>query len=290
MEHIELRLRLLAASCLATVLFGAVTLHAQEQQERWRSPVKEEDNRSSDPPISRGAPSEGTPTRSEGPLVYNRPPGATVLVGILVANVPRGAETCLPGGGTGPANEPFSLAVLAPADHVGLTIRAQPSFYWSLSAPATCPIEVTVIDETAVHPLLEVTFPPPFSPGLYRLRLTEHGLSLQPGGRYRWSVALIPDPEDRSKDLIAGGAIQRIEPTERLRTADLQADKIRLPFLYAEEGLWYDALETIADLLAVTPHDPVLRRAGEALLAQGGLQGLSLGITHHIFISERKGG
>lgn len=205
-------------------------------------------------------------------LLYNRPSGAGAPVGILVANVPRGAHDCLPGGSAGTENESLTLAVLAPVDHVGLTIHDQPSLYWYLSDPVTCPIIFTVIDDHTVQPLLEVTLSPPTSPGVQRVQLTDYHLQLLPGVSYKWSVALVPDPEDRAKDLIAITAIRRIEPADTLRAQLAQADTAAVPALYAEAGLWYDALAALSDLIETAPDDPGLRHQRASLLEQGGLR------------------
>jgi len=162
--------------------------------------------------------------------------------------------------------------VLAPADHVGLTIDEQPSLYWYLSGAVTCPIAVTLIDEQTVQPLLEITLSPPVSPGVQRLRLADHNLHLLPGVHYKWSVALVPDPNERSKDLITGTAIERIEPTDPLRAQLAQADTATLPTLYAEAGLWYDALTALSDLIEGAPDDAVLRQQRTSLLGQVGLR------------------
>ena len=41
--------------------------------------------------------------------------------------------------------------------------------------------------------------------------------------------------------------------------------------LYAEEGIWYDALETVCDLIEGSPGDTRQRRYRAALLTQAGL-------------------
>jgi hypothetical protein len=160
------------------------------------------------------------------------------------------------------------VAVLAPTDHVGLTLQEQPSLYWYLSAATRCQVEVTVTDEQAVQPLLNITLRPPLSPGVQRVRLADHGVRLAPGVQYQWSVALMPDPERRSKDVVAMAFIKRIEPPESLHAQLAQAEKAKTVSLYAEARLWYDALASISDLIAVTPQDAALRQQRATLLEQ----------------------
>jgi hypothetical protein len=174
------------------------------------------------------------------------------------------------GGSTRGPGTPPTLSALAP-DHTGLTIQEQPSLYWYLSKPTSYPIEFTIIDDRAIPPLIERRLSGLLQPGMQRVRLAEYGLRLSVGVLYRWSVALVVDPDNRSRDVIAGGAIERIAPPTELRAKLARAGKTRAPYLYAEAGLWYDALAAISDLIDAAPNDQVLRQERASLLEQVGL-------------------
>jgi hypothetical protein len=174
------------------------------------------------------------------------------------------------GGSTRGPGTPPTLSALAP-DHTGLTIQEQPSLYWYLSKPTTYPVEFTIIDDRAVQPLVERRLSGSLQPGVQRVRLAEYGLRLSVGVLYRWSVALVVDPDNRSRDVIAGGVIERIAPPTELRAKLARAGKTRAPYLYAEAGLWYDALAAISDLIDAAPNDQVLRQERASLLEQVGL-------------------
>ena len=106
---------------------------------------------------------------------------------------------------------------------------------------------------------------------MQRVRLADYGMRLSVGVPYRWSVALVVDPDNRSRDVIAGGVIERIAPPTELRAKLARAGKTRAPYLYAEAGLWYDALAAISDLIDAAPNDQVLRQERASLLEQVGL-------------------
>jgi hypothetical protein len=183
----------------------------------------------------------------------------------------RGAPGGRVGGGTrGTGRETFVLSVLAP-DHTGLTVSEQPALYWFISSPTTLAVEVTIVDPRATQPVLETRLAPPLKAGVHRIRLAEHGVRLVPGVAYRWYVAVVPDSGRRSKDILAGGAIELVAPPEGLGARLAQADKATVPFLYAEAGIWYDALATMSELIETAPNDPALRRQRAALMAQVGL-------------------
>jgi hypothetical protein len=174
------------------------------------------------------------------------------------------------GGSTRGPGTPPTLSALAP-DHTGLTIQEQPSLYWYLSKPTSYPVEFTIIDDRAIQPLLERRLSGSLQPGVQRVRLADYGLRLSVGVPYRWSVALVVDPENRSRDIIAGGAIERIAPPTELHAKLARAGKTRAPYIYAEAGLWYDALTAISDLIDAAPNDRMLRQERASLLEQIGL-------------------
>jgi len=183
----------------------------------------------------------------------------------------RGAPGGRVGGGTrGTAREVFVLSVLAP-DHSGLTVAEQPSLFWYISTPTSLPVELTVMDPRTTQPLLEIGVATPIEPGIQRLRLADHGIRLAPDVPYRWYVAVVPDSGRRSRDILAGGAIQRINPSGELVARLGQARRDELPSVYAEAGLWYDALAAMSDLIDGAPDNAALRQQRAALLTQIGL-------------------
>jgi len=94
---------------------------------------------------------------------------------------------------------------------------------------------------------------------------------LKTGSLYRWYIALVPD-SNRSKDILAGGLIERIELAGALRARVNQASKAELPFVYADEGIWYDALSSISDTIDADPNNSNLRAQRASLLEQVQLQ------------------
>jgi hypothetical protein len=183
---------------------------------------------------------------------------------------PRGAPGGRVGGATrGRATADITLAVLVP-DHTGLTVQEQPTLYWFLSRITTVPIELTVIEVNAVKPLLETRLPPPERPGVQRISLADHGVRLLPGVTYKWYVAMVSDRTYRSKDLLSGGLIERVEPST-VRLEAMPRDPLSAARLYADAGVWYDALASISAVIEERPGDPLLRSQRAALLEQVGL-------------------
>lgn len=159
------------------------------------------------------------------------------------------------------------LSVLAP-NHVGLTTRAAPSLFWYQSRPTRAKLEFTIVEDNKPEPVLTVSCTGPLDGGFHRVRLSEHQLQLQLGVEYRWTVALVLDEQNRSKDVVASGVIKRIKPFVGLKQRLENAASTDLPFIYAEEGIWYDAIEVLGDLIGTRPNDWAFYRQRAALLEQ----------------------
>jgi len=186
----------------------------------------------------------------------------------------RGAPAGRVGGGTrGIQREVFVLSVLAP-DHSGFTTNEQPSLYWFISNATSLPVELTVMDAQGVQPILETRLPAPVKAGVHGVRLADYNVRLSPGAAYRWFVAVVPDSDRRSKDILAGGAVERVDIPEGLKGKLTTAKKSELASLYAGEGLWYDAIAALSESIAAAPQDNELRKQRAAMLAQVGLTGI----------------
>jgi hypothetical protein len=151
------------------------------------------------------------------------------------------------------------LAALVP-DHLGLTNSEQPVLYWFLSAPASTAVEFTLIRPGMEVPIVERSLDAA-SAGIHAIDLRTLGARLETGIEYEWSVALVVDPAQRSRDLVSGGAIMRV-------AADSSAASD--PAQLAARGLWYDALMALGRALE-TGSDRAVRAERARLLEQAGL-------------------
>jgi hypothetical protein len=183
----------------------------------------------------------------------------------------RGAPGGRVGGGTrGVGDERMSLQVLAP-DHVGLTAQEQPILYWYISKLPQYPLEFRIVEGQAVSPILKTQIRLPVQAGIQSLRLADYQVRLLPGKEYGWFIAGVRDPKNRSKDILASGLVQYIVPAGTLQAKLGRIEKNELVKIYAEEGLWYDAIRAISDLIEAAPNNMDLRKQRASLLEQVGL-------------------
>jgi len=175
------------------------------------------------------------------------------------------------GGSRGSGDTALTLDVLAP-DDIGVTTREQPSLFWFQSQPANAKFELTLLQDNKVNPLVQVTVERSSKAGIQRMKLSDHGVKLSPGVEYQWVVALVSDPDNRSTDLVASGVIKRIEPAAELKERIAKATPMSLPGVYAEAGIWYDALAVLSDQIEAQPENKALRETRADLLRQVGLK------------------
>jgi hypothetical protein len=183
----------------------------------------------------------------------------------------RGAPASRVGGGSrGVGDITLELSVLAP-DHTGLTTKSQPTLYWFISKPANARLDVTVINDEDIDPILEKVVGTPKSAGIQKLDLATAGTTLKPGIEYRWFVSVTPDEGQRSNDVVASGTIQYTAPDADLKSRIAKSDERTLASIYAENGVWYDAIDSISRAIQHNPGDANLRARRAALLEQVGL-------------------
>lgn len=187
------------------------------------------------------------------------------------------------GGSRGSVPNSLVLAVLAP-EHTGLTSSAQPTLHFYISEPARALLEITVLEAGAVHPAAEIALGTVHDGGLVAVDLARHGVTLKPDTEYAWSVAVVPEPEQRSHDIISSGVIKRTPASPELTAKLSRAAPDELAFVYAEEGYWYDAVTAVSALIQSRPQDKALRAQRAALLEQVALQEIA---RHETELSAR---
>lgn len=206
------------------------------------------------------------------PAAYAAEPAAK-KTGFTYKPPMRGAPATRVGGGTRSIGAALTVNVLAPSE-TGYTTQEKPTIYWFVSQPIDKPIELTITSneslQAAAKPALEITLQPPIAKGIHALRLGDHNLSLKSGTEYQWFVAVVRDPAQRSNDTIAGGTIKRIDEASAVQSQLKQASPAQKAAVYAEAGIWYDAIDTLSR--QIDSGDRQMRAQRAALLEQVGLR------------------
>jgi len=182
----------------------------------------------------------------------------------------RGAPVRRVGGGTRGADDtiPF-IAALAP-DDTGFTISKEPVLYFYMAFPWEGQVMFSLVEAETLSTVIETQINVNQS-GILGISLKDLKVSLETGVEYEWYVALVPDTENRSLDVITTGAVKRIQADVDLADK-LSAAPLKPHFVYAEQGLWYDAIDAINKLIDKHPGDKTLREERISLLEQVGLK------------------
>jgi hypothetical protein len=237
------------------------------------SAAEDADQASAKAGSEKAAASEVQPSQAKTPAVSVRAPARMPIY--RPPKVGKPARS-VGGGSRGPGDGFPALYALVPS-HVGQTASSQPSLFWYVDdAPVPgARMEFTLLDEDGVKPLVEASLEGPKRAGIQRIRLSDYGVQLKPGTEYEWSVALIPDPKERAKDIVATGWIDRVERSGALNARLASEGSARSVYVFADEGLWYDALTALGDQMERNSGDPDLVKIRASLLAQVGLDAVA---------------
>jgi hypothetical protein len=160
-----------------------------------------------------------------------------------------------------------SLIALMPESKIGRTVSDYPTFFFYLPQPNAELAEFLLQDENGNV--------------IYQQDLTIKNLSgvigvsipantnvppLEVGKKYTWVFSLVCDPEDRSGDKTESGVLRRVELSADILRQLENANPRDKTVIYAENGIWQDALGTLAAARRANPNDPVVKSDWESLL------------------------
>jgi len=216
-----------------------------------------------------------TPAGSDQPSVAQSKPADDVPLPVYTPPKKLIPRARVGGGLRGmDGNDPVIEAIVP--DHVGFTFKKTPVLNWFISKPTTYRVIFTLNDTGLTKPVFEGPIPTPVRAGIQSIDLKAMDLALEPDVQYRWYISAIPDPKSPSKNIVAGGVIERCEFSTCLveMEVDLTCDRQSV-LRNALRGFWYDAMACVCELIDANPSDQTLRRQRAALLNQIGLSGVA---------------
>ncbi|MEM6445337.1 MAG: DUF928 domain-containing protein [Cyanobacteria bacterium P01_D01_bin.123] len=167
------------------------------------------------------------------------------------------------------ATRPLGLTLLVPSDHTGRTISSHPTFAWHLAGATDVPVEFTLVQPGVAQPLYAVTLPQQ-PEGYGQIALPAEVPALEIGQEYRWSVEAICNPKRPSSNIFAQGWIERIELSPELaQTLERTSNRRDEALVYAEAGVWFEALSTLSEVVKL---DASARADRLALMKDGGIE------------------
>jgi hypothetical protein len=138
------------------------------------------------------------------------------------------------------------------APSLGVTFSTQPVFYWQPKGTGTTSFRLYDDGDNELYET-DVT-------GKTSLIYPADAPELKPGTTYRWSVetkgvgALDPPSPTRFK-VVAGGDRQKIQEELAGIRGNGKSDRVKRAEIFADNGLWYDAVAAYTQLIADYPND-----------------------------------
>jgi Domain of Unknown Function (DUF928) len=181
-------------------------------------------------------------------------------------------------GGVRTDRQPVLTAVL-PNSRYGRTVAARPTFFVYLPPTASEYVFFSLQDEYRKHhyqTVLKVSG----KGGIVGFTLPEDAPPLEIGKNYVWFFAPIPPGGILRPDNVGViGWVRRVEPIDTSATAS----PIQQATQYAQSGIWYDTLATLATAVRTQPDNATLTKEWRDLLKQVGLEAIaSQPISEHL--------
>ncbi|MEH2247678.1 DUF928 domain-containing protein [Nostoc sp.] len=177
------------------------------------------------------------------------------------------------------ANKPLTALVpLVSKTVLSLTTNEHPTFWFYVPyVPQNInSVKLVLLDEKN-NSLTKEPIPITLSntPGVIRVSVPTTEKPLEIGQYYHWYFLIDCNPQSRSEDIAVEGLVQRIvlkdELTRRLHTAT----PLQQVALYAQAGIWQDAVTILGELRARQRQDATLATDWKDLLESVGLENIS---------------
>ncbi|MEO1148798.1 MAG: DUF928 domain-containing protein [Cyanobacteria bacterium J06638_22] len=161
--------------------------------------------------------------------------------------------------------------VLVPESSTGLTSADYPTFYFYVP-PEVRGMEAELLLENEAGDLVsDRSFVLPLQEGIIGVSLA----TLEVGEVYEWYLSIVPRPSDPSANLVMYGSIQRIALNDHVQQ---QLDSLSLgdrALLYDDMGLWFDAVNSLAQQQMQGSNNPQWQEQWNDLLLSVGLEAIA---------------
>lgn len=166
----------------------------------------------------------------------------------------------------------------------GTTLAERPTFWFDVpyNKGAIAALEFVLQDNSSpAKELYRSAIVPPDAPGIVSIQLPATVPPLAAGKLYQWFFKVhlqcasseAAKPQTQKETLY--GWVQRVSPNAAIASQLKQATPQQQADLYAQNGIWFDALTTLGNLRLTSPQDPRLIADWNSLLQSVGLEKLT---------------
>jgi hypothetical protein len=152
----------------------------------------------------------------------------------------------------------------------GETIDAHPTF-WFYQPYQGVAVQLDLRDENTQSVVFSSTYKVKGDAGIAKLTLPETAPTLEVDKLYRWQVSFVCDAKSQQA-YIAKGVIVRRKLSDSLNYKLQRAKPEERASIFAEQGLWYNALNELADLRQKKPKNADVQANWRILLSDPEVQ------------------
>lgn len=158
----------------------------------------------------------------------------------------------------------------------GLTLTATPTFFFYVPQIPAKEAAFSLKDENN-NDIYQTRLAIPNQPGIVSITLPKDTPELKIGQTYRWSFGVIYNDEktEEPKVVFVSGEVKRTEPDAALKAKLQQAEPLKKAEIYAENGIWFESLATLAQLRQNQPTNETLTKQWNDLLQSVGLEAVA---------------
>ena len=147
-----------------------------------------------------------------------------------------------------------NLTALAPYTHVGHSASTNPTFTWYVPDPEPYPIkfslyELSLTDDSQNKATEIYRVELKNASGIMTHSLPTEQANLTPGKTYLWQVTVVCNRARPSENIMVSNRVKIVETDPNISTkisAISKSDRVAKADIYAQAGLWYDALAEVA--------------------------------------------
>ncbi|MDX2239561.1 MAG: DUF928 domain-containing protein [Leptolyngbyaceae cyanobacterium bins.302] len=178
------------------------------------------------------------------------------------------------------------LTSLMPQTRLGLSYSGNPTFYWYVppSSAKTAKFILLSNDDADVH--YETTLNLPKTSGIVSFALPSTVPPLEVGKQYHWYLVVSCNENDQIANPSLEGWVERVEPTPDLSSQLQKADFKSRARIYAENGIWYEAVTTLATLRQTNPKDAATIAGWNELLKSVNLDAIAAEPLYQATLSQ----
>lgn len=163
---------------------------------------------------------------------------------------------------------------LMPVNQEGLTVTERPTFLVYVPETSAKQVFFSLVDESRNYQY-QKKISLPGKGGIVSFKLPDDAPALEVGKNYQWSFILIGEQGLRPDSPGVQGEIRRVELNQALMSQLQQVSPIERAALYGKEGIWYETVGTLAELVRSQPMDAALADNWKQLLSSVGLEAIA---------------